>query len=151
MAELLLAPLPKLPSRRPQAQAPITLEAPKTETATTTMATTSTATPSEAPAGSSAASKAEAVVTAAQVAAGYRDFCALLDDDDENDPAACYHEAMEANGILVMDAQAHYRAATKSVPQEVPDILPIYAFQHIDSDPDLQAVSKSPAAKANTA
>ena len=42
------------------------------ETATTTMATTSTATPSEAPAGSSAAFKAEAVVTAAQVVAGYQ-------------------------------------------------------------------------------
>ena len=127
------------------------LEAPKMETATTTTATTSTATPSEALAGSSAASKAEAVVTAAQVAAGYHDFCALLDDDDENDPAACYCKAMEANGILVADTQAHYHAATKSVLQEVPDVLLIYAFQHIDNDTDFQAVSKSPAAKANTA
>ena len=107
--------------------------------------------PSEAPAGSSAASKAEAVVTAAQVAAGYRDSCVPLDDDNENDPAASYREAMEANSTLVADAPAHYRAATKSVPQEVPDVLPIYAFQHIDNDPDLQAVSKNPAAKANTA
>ena len=107
--------------------------------------------PSEAPAGSSAVSKAETVATAAQVAAGYHDFCAPLDDDNENDPAASYREAMEANGILVADAQAHNRTATKLVPQEVPDVLPIYAFQHVNNDPDLQAVSNSPDAKANTA
>ena len=54
--------------------------------------------PSEAPAANGATvTKTETVVMAAQVAAGYRDFCVPLDEDEENDPAECYRESMEAS------------------------------------------------------